>query len=359
MKHIVWIIPILLFLSMGCTGEKRGLHFTEEEVNVGLLDRNKMSDTVLFHYQNTSSRPVLIKNVLCTDLSVVPSWNRSPLLPGMTEVLKAVMPPGKWNGPFAVRLMVYTGEGEEPYRLKFKGSVEKVKKDIFKYDLGGGLKVNEPFIRLGQVFAGETVTDTLWVYNGTPEIKACIFSYNVKNLRVKVDKEYLNPGDTARVTVTFAPENKDKYGDFNEPIFWLNNKDTFSRTISIGVSARVVENFLQLTAEERELAPRLVLEESEHDFGDVQEGVEVSRKFQIKNEGKRDLILRDVKASCGCTVTEVERKVIPPGESTDLMVTFNSAGREGKQQKTVLVTCNDYRASNFVLSVQANVLKKE
>lgn len=360
MNRLVVILPFffLLFLS-ACGRQERGLSFVEAEVKAGLLDRTRPTDTIVFSYRNVSDRPVMICNVLSTDLSVEPLWSRSPLLPGKSGELKAVVRPGKWSGHFGVRLMVYTGEGGEPYRLKFEGEVEKKQEDLFKYDMGNGMKMSDYCVRFGQVFVGETATDTLWVYNASPAKRYCRFRYNTGNLRVKSEKEELQPGDSGWIALVFAPADRDKYGNFNEIVQWHNDADKYGRINCISVSARVVEDFLHMTDGERRNAPELKLETSEYDFGVVEEGIVVTRKFRIANDGRRDLILRNIETSCGCTVADVGRRVIPPGEYGELTVSFNTAGREGQQQKSILVTCNDYRSSTFALSVRAEVKAKQ
>ena len=75
-------------------------------------------------------------------------------------------------------------------------------------------------------------------------------------------------------------------------------------------------------------------------FGTVKEGDLVKKNFQFTNTGPVSLILYDAKSSCGCTVPEIPKEPIPPGEKGILGVTFNTIDKAGKQSKTVTVTAN-------------------
>ena len=77
------------------------------------------------------------------------------------------------------------------------------------------------------------------------------------------------------------------------------------------------------------------------------------------NKGKRDLLIRSAKASCGCTAANPGTNLIKPGQGTDLKVSFDSQGKIGMQNKTITVISNDPSQSIVTLSVVGTVKKKE
>ena len=78
----------------------------------------------------------------------------------------------------------------------------------------------------------------------------------------------------------------------------------------------------------------------EHDFGTIKQGDQVECSFKITNTGQEPLIIEEAHGSCGCTVPDYPKEPIPPGQSRDMKVKFNSTGKKGKQAKTVTVTAN-------------------
>ncbi|MBO6515864.1 MAG: DUF1573 domain-containing protein, partial [Bacteroidia bacterium] len=51
-------------------------------------------------------------------------------------------------------------------------------------------------------------------------------------------------------------------------------------------------------------------------------------------------IIRNCKASCGCTVPTCDKKPIPPGGKGEIEVRFDSNRKPGNQAKNVTVTAN-------------------
>ena len=80
--------------------------------------------------------------------------------------------------------------------------------------------------------------------------------------------------------------------------------------------------------------------ETEHDFGQVNEGEKVTHVYEVLNTGDADLLLQSVRPSCGCTTPKYDKKPIRPGKKGSIQVVFNTKGRPGKQRKTVSVVTN-------------------
>lgn len=87
-------------------------------------------------------------------------------------------------------------------------------------------------------------------------------------------------------------------------------------------------------------SPAFAFEKDIHDFGSMIAGEKVSYSFQFTNTGDAPLIISNAKGSCGCTVPNWPKQPIAAGEKGTIDVTFNSAGRSGKQTKTITLTAN-------------------
>ena len=107
------------------------------------------------------------------------------------------------------------------------------------------------------------------------------------------------------------------------------------------------------------IGPKLVIQQTSHDFGDILQGEKVTHTFVISNSGGDVLKISDVRASCGCTAVKPEKNELAPGESTNLLVSFNSAGRSGSQLKTVTVKTNDPDNPETVLTITAHVVMEK
>ncbi len=105
-------------------------------------------------------------------------------------------------------------------------------------------------------------------------------------------------------------------------------------------------------------APVMKFDQSTVDLGKLTEGDTILHTFKFTNTGKSDLILKSVNASCGCTTPEYTNKPVAPGEKGDIKVKFNSANKEGKQNKTVTAYANTIPSDNMV-SFKVEVLPQK
>jgi hypothetical protein len=96
--------------------------------------------------------------------------------------------------------------------------------------------------------------------------------------------------------------------------------------------------------------------ETAHDFGRVLDTCSLTHRFAFKNTGSAPLRIASVKASCGCTTTELTQKELLPGEEASICVTFNPKGRKGKEQNHVLVQSNDPVKSSIELEITGEVI---
>jgi len=95
--------------------------------------------------------------------------------------------------------------------------------------------------------------------------------------------------------------------------------------------------------------------ESSHDFGKIKQGDIAKHTFTFTNTGEEPLVLTRVKPSCGCTTPEWTREEIAPGEEGVIKVAFNSGGKRGMQNKSVIVTGN-FEERTVVLRFKGEVV---
>ncbi len=103
-----------------------------------------------------------------------------------------------------------------------------------------------------------------------------------------------------------------------------------------------------MPADSNQLA-RITFEETEFDFGQVNEGDVVEHKFKFTNTGKVPLTILKARSSCGCTVPEYSDEPIPPGSSGEITAKFNTTNKIDFQKKLIYVTANTYPSETSVL----------
>ena len=86
----------------------------------------------------------------------------------------------------------------------------------------------------------------------------------------------------------------------------------------------------------------ITFEKTTHNFGSFPESSpKVTCVFKFKNSGDGPLVIHQAIASCGCTVPQYPKEPIKPGESGQITVTYNGAGKfPGHFKKSITIRTN-------------------
>lgn len=116
----------------------------------------------------------------------------------------------------------------------------------------------------------------------------------------------------------------------------------------------------QTIAQDKVSGPVISWEKKSHDFGDISQGDKVEHTFYFTNTGNEPLLITNVQVSCGCTTPKGwPRDPIPPGGKGELTISFNSAGKLGKQNKPVTIISNAVNNDGGQITFTTNVLDRK
>ncbi|MDC7996263.1 DUF1573 domain-containing protein [Altibacter sp. HG106] len=103
--------------------------------------------------------------------------------------------------------------------------------------------------------------------------------------------------------------------------------------------------------------PEMTFDETEFDFGTIDQGTNVEHTFTFTNTGEAPLVIVDAKSSCGCTVPEYTKEPVAPGATGEMLVKFNGSGKN-QVSKTVTITANTQQGKETI-KIKAFVNPKE
>lgn len=93
-----------------------------------------------------------------------------------------------------------------------------------------------------------------------------------------------------------------------------------------------------------------------HDFGTFDEDLgNVSCVMQFVNIGDSDVVITDVRPTCGCTASRYTQTAITPRDTATISLTYNPKGRPGQFSKDVIVNTNG-EPKRSVLTIKGNVI---
>ena len=81
--------------------------------------------------------------------------------------------------------------------------------------------------------------------------------------------------------------------------------------------------------------------EMQHEFGTIhEEDGKVSCTMRLVNDGDSELIITQVRTSCGCTAAGYDKAPIAPGDTARITITYDPVARPGEFSKDVFVYTN-------------------
>lgn len=88
--------------------------------------------------------------------------------------------------------------------------------------------------------------------------------------------------------------------------------------------------------------PQISFAQMKYDFGKVKKGEKVATAFHFKNTGMKPLQILQVQTTCGCTITNWQKTVIPPNSTSEISVIFDTTEKNmtDAQTKTLIVISN-------------------
>lgn len=311
-----------------------------------------------FPFTNTGGKPLIINQVRASCGCTSPDWSKEPILPGKKGFVSATYDPMNRPGPFNKSLTVVSNSTNPNVVLYIKGDVTPkpvTLEDTYRYSMGD-IRLVSNHISFAQVLKGKTTTQETEIINVSQNPVKISFNKVPSHLVVKAIPEVLKPGDKGVISVSYNSVLKNEWGFVVDRVDVLLN-DQFNSTNRLTVSATIEEDFGSWTPEKITNAPSISFDNNTFDFKEIKQGAKVEHVFTITNQGKSDLIIRNVKASCGCTAVSPVDDVIKPGASTTVKVIFNSTGKIGKQNKTITIISNDPQKSRSILWIKGDVLE--
>lgn len=219
--------------------------------------------------------------------------------------------------------------------------------------VGPKLSVPEKSFDFGDINEGDVVKHTFTIYNTGDDL---LVIKDVKSscgcTAALPDKKELKPGESTGVKVEFnsakrkGQQRKHVYLTTNDP----ENKEirlTFTTNILVDQSKKVTEQ------------PRMKLSRTQHDFGTVSEGKVLELDVDFKNVGKDELVVKDVKSSCGCTAALLSSKKLKPGETGKIKIELDTSDRVGKFTRTVTLYTNEPDLGQQTITLFVNVKKRD
>ncbi len=364
MKKTGLLLSFLVFsLVILAQTQQPSMSWDKTSHNFGAFKEEDGLQSATFIFTNTGSTDLYVTNVKASCGCTATDYTKEPVQPGAKGFVKATYDPKNRPGKFNKSITVTANTENPTTLLRIEGEVvprEKGIEDFYPKEFGD-IRLITSHLAFTKVYNNQTVTDTIGIVNmGTEPIEITFenvpehIAISVSPKKIAGKKGSETHGQLGVITITYDGQKKNDWGFSMDRIDMVLNGEKVSQN-RLSVSATIEEDFSHLTAEELANAPKMIFEKTDFEFGTLKAGEKATNNFVFTNTGKSDLVIRKIKASCGCTATNPEKMVIKPGEASHITATFSSAGKKGAQNKTITVITNDPSQPSIVLKVIGTV----
>ena len=359
MKRLFLFSSLVLFgLTASSQYMNTKIQISPTEYNFGVFKEESGRQTFDFIVTNTGSNPLIIQNVVASCGCTTPDWTKSPISPGGKGKVTAIYDPASRPGAFNKTLTVYSNATPQTTVLTIKGEVtprEKTVEDLFAFPVGP-VRFESNQLAFTNVKKTEKKTQVMSIVNTSNAPVKVEFDGLPVHLTLKTTPENLAPGQKGIIEGTYDGVKNQSWGNVSD-MAKIKINGVVQANVFLYVSANLVEDFSKLTSAELSNAPVFKLASTTFDIGKMPAATTREVEFKFTNEGKSDLIFRNIRATCGCTAIQQgsQGTAIKPGETSSIKATFNSGGYKGKVTKTIYVYSNDPKNSDVVLMLTADV----
>jgi|WetSurMetagenome_2_1015567.scaffolds.fasta_scaffold176812_2 hypothetical protein len=301
MKSLIAIMMSGLILAgFSVSAQKKAtIKFVSTEFDYGKIKEDGGSKTCRYDFTNTGNDTLKILNVKPGCGCITVDWTKTPIPPKGKGFLNATYDPKNRPGPFSKGIDVTTNDPDQPQiTLVIRGEVEPRPKSVaddYPNQIGH-LRFNSPQVTFQNINNTESKTDTLKLYNEWGQPMTLGFTKLPIYIKCKAIPEKLKPNSKGLLLVTYDAANRNDFG-FIYDRFTFETNDSLQPEKQVSVSVNIIEDFSKMTPEQLANAAKIQFENTNYDFGTVNEGDKVEHDFVFTNTGKSDLYIRKVKGS--------------------------------------------------------------
>ena len=339
-----WLMATMLLMAVAAMGQP-AIAWLEQEHDFGSFSDSLKVVTCHMRFVNTGQEPLVITQVKSSCGCTAAEYPRTPIAPGDTSAVELRYSPRRILGDFEKNVWVYTNGTPKKSVLTVKGLVIGAPESILEqYPVGEGpVRFSHASLPLGEITKGRWREAYVTGYNTGNEPMHARIKGLPPHITAKVLPDTIMPGKLVTMSIF--------YNSWKAPLWGLNSDSVTFETYPLAdttaviampftIMAQVKEDFSKMTDKDRGKAPDAVFSTDKVDFGTLPGGEAVTRTFTIKNEGKRNLIIRRLYIPEGNITAQADVLEVKKGKKATVSVTVNGL-QEPVLNTTLTVISND------------------
>jgi rhodanese-related sulfurtransferase len=195
-------------------------------------------------------------------------------------------------------------------------------------------------VNFGKLFQNSNQIKEFTVHNTTEDTLKISYISKLIGVKVKLNPSVLIPAAYGKLVISFMPKHRN-YGIINDYLDF--NIETSNKILpgSIELKANIVEDFSNLTKEERSNSPKISIQTKRLTLANLKPDELQTEEIEIENQGNRDLHIRNIQTydeRISITPTEF---VIAAGKKESFKISVSPNLRTEKLKTTITIISND------------------
>lgn len=355
-KFLVFIVAFVFCGLTAASAQQKGkFSFAEETFDFGSIREDNGAVEHKFVFTNSGDAPLVIQNVQASCGCTTPAWSKDPIPPGEKGFVTAKFDPKNRPGSFRKSLTITSNADQSSRVIYITGMVEQKPRtpaDLYTHKVGN-LRMKYQSLNMGNITTEKPLSRSFDLFNDSDSPITFLDKYDKPDhITIQLEPMVLQPQTQGKMIITYNPKAKNDLGFVSDPIKIFTDEAADSAK-PMRVVASIEEYFPPMTPEQLAQAPKLTFSSMNHDFGNLKKSSVVTADFVLTNSGKSTLNIRYIKPNCGCTVVTMDKMEIAPGESVTMKVEYDTTGRKGPDQKSIVIFSNDPSAPTQRLTLKA------
>ena len=358
MKKILSTLCMAL-VAVAMTAQQPVMTFEKTEHDFGKINEADGRVSTEFVFKNEGMAPLVLSNVRASCGCTTPSWTREPVEPGQSGSITVTYNPNGRPGRFQKTITITSNASNPTEKVYIKGEViPKQAKPENKYTIAvGDLNMKTKTLDLGVIKKGEMKNGELEYANLSQAEHTVVLATNQAEtfLISQATLPTVKPTEVGKFIFAIDSKATKLYGPVEVYAFVVvDGKRDISEAFQLTIKAEIVEDFSDLTIEQKQQAPILEMEK-EFDAGKIAAGKTLKFVLPIKNSGVNPLEIRRVYNADNHLHIKTP-KAIKSGKKGAVTVEIDTKDMQaGAYARQLLVISNDFEHSQKKITIRWTV----
>ena len=330
--------------------------FEKTEHDFGKINEADGRVSVDFVFKNEGMTPLVLSNVRASCGCTTPKWTKEPVEPGQKGVITVTYNPNGRPGRFQKTVTITSNATEATKRVYIKGEVipkQAKPENQYKTEVGA-LNMKTLVLDLGNVKKGDNKTGELEYTNlKAEEHKVELATSSADNYILnQVSLPVVKQNEVGKFIFALNTSATKLYGPIEVYAYVVvDGKKDLSEAYKLTIKANIVEDFSNLTTEEKQNAPIIETEEYVN-AGKIAAGKVLKFVLPVKNSGVNPLEIRRA-YTADKNITVKSPKAIKSGKKGAISLDINTKGLQpGNYSREITIISNDYQ--NAIKHIKIN-----